>query len=173
MRIYKSIYKIGHKAVLHVSYNLSQKEIIVNEFREIYIPALEKLNQKLTKIEAKIYDLAKYKFQSTQKRRDELTDFEIDIEITLYSGDKEILILQESLKNHFNGQCKTNLNDGENHNVTSSIITNEALNTQQHCWLLHRLYDDYNISWKRILTIDRVWFDIIERVQCIVKMDEI
>ena len=145
----------------------------MNEFCETYIPALEKLNQKLTKIEAKIYDLAEYKFQSTQKRRDELTDFEIDIEITFYAGDKEILILQESLKNHFNGQCKTNLNDGENHNVTSAMITNEALNTQQHCWLFHRLYDDYNISWKRILTIDRVWFDIIERVQCIVKMDEI
>ena len=146
---------------------------MVNEFCEIYIPTLEKLNQKLTKIEAKIYDLAKYKFQSTQKRRDELTDFEIDIEITLYSGDKEILILQESLKNHFNGQCKTNLNDGENHNVTSSIITNEALNTQQHCWLLHRLYDDYNISWKRILTIDSAWFNLIEHVQCFAKLDTI
>ena len=134
----------------------------MNEFCETYIPTLEKLNQKLTKIEAKIYDFAEYKFQSTQKRRDEFTDFEIDIEITLYSGDKEILILQESLKNHFNGHRKTNLNDGENHNVTSAMITNEALNTQQHCWLFHRLYDDYNISWKRILTIDNVWFEIIE-----------
>ena len=150
-----------------------KKEIIVNEFCEIYIPALEKLNQKLTKIEAKIYDFAEYKFQSTQKRRDELTDFEIDIEITFYSGDKEILILQESLKSHFNVHRKTNLNDGENHNVTSAMIINEVLNTQQHCWLLHRLYDDYNISWKMILAIDNVWFDIIERVQCIVKMDEI
>ena len=145
----------------------------MNEFCEIYIPALEKLNQKLTKIEAKIYDLAEYKFQSTQKRRDELTDFEIDVEITLYSGEKEILILQESLKNHFNGQCKTNLNDGENHNVTSAMITNEALNNQQHCWLLPRLYDDYNISWKRILTIDSVWFEIIEHTQCFAELDTI
>jgi len=63
------------------------------------------------------------------------------------------------MKPHFLNDRPCNINDKENHNVSSATIKNSALNSQKHCWLMHRLYDDFSIDWADIVRINNIWFD--------------
>ena len=137
-----------------------------NHLDEKDIEKLEKLNDQLTVIETKIYDLAKQKFDSNFEQMNGSRDnYDLEVEISFYYKDTEIAVWTEPLKSNFLNEHPTYINDGNNHNVTSSTIKHQILNSQKHCWLLHRLYDDFLLPWKKILKIDNISFDIIEHNQ--------
>jgi hypothetical protein len=143
-------------------------------FTKQKLKQIEKLNQFLETIEEKAYNLAKIENQTAlkklQNKENNIDDYELEIQFMFFTKDRkddgvELLTIIEHVKHHFNKNSEINLNDKENHNVTKSIINSKALNEQKHCWLLHCLYDDYHISWDRILDIDGVYFDINIRLQ--------
>ena len=111
---------------------------------------LVQLNKKLISIEKEIDELVKKEKEFLKSKN--LTDYEIYVDIGFFIGDYEIVSFKESVK-YF-----SNFNDNQNHNT--SKFTN-----QHHCWLLHRLYDDFLISWEDILKIDYVWFDVVVKNQ--------
>lgn len=142
-------------------------------FSKQKIKQIEKLNQFLQKVEEKAYNLAKIENQRAleklQNKENNIEDYELEIQFMFFTKDKddgvELLTMKESIKHHFNKNCEINLNDKENHNVTKFLINSKDLNEQKHCWLLHRLYNEYFISWNRILDINGVYFDINLRLQ--------
>jgi hypothetical protein len=46
------------------------------------------------------------------------------------------------------------------HNTTSVFQKNALLNSQKHCWLLHSLYDHYDLVWEDIFKIKHILFDV-------------
>lgn len=133
------------------------------------IKNIEKLNKKLVKIEKKIFDLVYIQNAITQKKllgkEDDITDFELQVDIVMYSDEKEIANWTEYFKSSFLHKRIHQINDGKDHNVTSCCWKNIELNAQHHCWLLHSLYDDQLVEWNDILKINLVWFDINIRYQ--------
>ena len=140
----------------------------MRKFFASYVPKIELLNKILTEIEGKINYKAKKLDAIAQKKLldkdDEIYDYEIEIEIAIYSyehTDDPCVFWIETCKNISSGD-KTGwyINDGQNHNVTSCCWKNKELHKQKHCWILHKLYDDFNISWKSILNITAIDYDI-------------
>ena len=136
----------------------------MTQLNSLEIKKLQHFNDKLTLIEEKIYNLALEQNQIALKRilnnDDDITDYELEIDIIFYINEKEIVSWNEYMKHRFLDDSHCNINDKENHNVSSSVIKSSELNSQQHCWLMHRLYDDFFIDWDDILCIDTISFDI-------------
>ncbi len=136
---------------------------------DLEVRKIGELNQQLIILEEEIYNLAEQEYKTVKNRISQpestITDFELDVEILFLKGDDEVLVLNEYMNTAFEGKKLTQINDKQCHNVSGSMIENKVLNTQKHCWLLHRLYDDYFIDWDVILQIDCVWFDIIIHYQ--------
>jgi len=133
------------------------------------------LNSSLTKIESKIYQRAKienqYAVDKMSNNEDDICDYEIEVEITFFTAEEETCVWSEYIKPHFKFENRvTNINNNENHNVTSAFIKHEELNAQHHCWLLHSLYDDKFLSWDEILALDSVHFDVIVHFQYVCKL---
>lgn len=128
------------------------------------VETIAKLNKKLKTVEQRAHELAKHEHQSILKRvlekENGICDYELEIVFAFFNGEEEIVLHTEYMKPHFLLDKPKNLNDKQNHNVTSNIFPNQKLNAQKHCWLLHVLYDDLLISWQDIVKIDEVWFDI-------------
>lgn len=131
---------------------------------EKIIHEIAKLNSKLKKIEKRVYELAKREHQRVLKRvlekEDGLVDYELHVEIVFYDNEEAIATYEEYLKPNFLLDRKSNLNDNQNHNVTSALCSHPLLNAQKHCWLLHYLYDDILLLWKQILSITTLCVDI-------------
>lgn len=123
-----------------------------------------KLNTKLKKTEKRVYKLAKKEHQRVLKKvlekEDGITDYELYVNIFFYCGEEEITNYEEYFKPNFLLDRKSHFNDNQNHNVTKSIHSHPLLNAQNHCWLLHHLYDDAILSWQQILSIDKMIIDI-------------
>jgi len=146
------------------------------------------LNEKLIVIEKKIFDLAKIEHKRLKKlckksKKHTMDEFDIQVELSFCTtkekdehGDYlEFLSWSEGI--YFDSFKKGNkpfgINDKQCHNVSGSLIENKVLNSQKHCWLLHRLYDDFFVSWKNILRIDIVYFDIKITHGYIVKLKKV
>ena len=118
------------------------------------VQQIAKFNQQLRIIEEKIYNLAKVQNQLALKmlinKENAITDYELEVDINFYTEDEEAIVSwDEYLKPHFLEDIHCcSINDKEDHNVSSSIITHHELNNQKHCWLMHRLYDDKFLSIK-------------------------
>ncbi len=127
------------------------------------IKKIKKLNQQLVKIEKRIDKLVKKEYKQIQKKlinkKDKMTDWEFEVEIDFYNNEKNVHTLYESYKSNFKRNVPNYINNGENHNV-ASIYNNDKLTKQHHCWLLHSLYDDSTLTWKKIFKIDSIWIDI-------------
>ena len=133
------------------------------------------LNEKLIVVEKKIFDLANIEHKRLKKlfkksKKHNMDEFEVRFEISFlttkekdeYGDYLEIINWNESV--YFESFEESNnphgINDKQCHNVTRGHIDNKEINFQKHCWLLHELYDDHFVSWKNILRIDIVYFDI-------------
>lgn len=142
---------------------------MAKSFTPVDIQKIKSLNTQLTAVEEKIYNLAKTHNQAALRKLLEsemhITDYELEVDISLYTNQTELVFWNEYMKPHFLNDRHCNINDKENHNVSSAIIKNSELNAQKHCWLMHRLYDDFSIDWADILLIDNIWFDINIRHQ--------
>ena len=150
----------------------------MKELSSFHVQQIAKLNEQLCVIEEKIYTLAKVQNQTALKmlinKENAITDYELGVEISFFINDNEEAIVswEEYLKPHFLEDIPCcNINDQENHNVSSSFIMNHELNAQKHCWLMHRLYDDFHIDWSDILLIKNVCFDINVKYQYIIAID--
>jgi hypothetical protein len=125
---------------------------------------IAKLNSRLRKVEKRVYELAKKEHQRVLKRvlekEDGIIDYELHVRIVFYSNEEEIATYEEYLKPNFLLDRKSNLNDNQNHNVSSTLYPHPLLNAQKHCWLLHHLYDDVLLPWEQILSIDILFVDI-------------
>ncbi len=133
--------------------------------KRLKIEKIEKINKQLVDIEFKIYQRAKEENKIALKKllekQNDMIDYELEANITFISKEHELCTVNENFKPHFNREnFHVNINDKENHNVTTATIKNKQLNEQHHCWLLHSLYDDCMISWNKILKITDVCFDI-------------
>ena len=128
------------------------------------VQKIERLNRQLTRMEEKIYHLANLENLNALKKlhqNDEnITDYELEVELSFYVDDDELASWKEMMKSHFIYDRHCNINDKGNHNVTSATINNRTLNEQKHCWLLHSLYDDCGVLWEDILHINCVCFDV-------------
>jgi hypothetical protein len=131
---------------------------------ENHIKNIARLNSKLKKIEKRVYELAKKEHQRVLKRvlekEDCIVDYELHVKIVFYSKEEEMATYEEYLKPNFLLDKKTNLNDNQNHNVTSTLYPHPLLNAQKHCWLLHHLYDNVLLPWEQILSIDTLCVDV-------------
>lgn len=128
------------------------------------VKQIANLNSKLKKIEKRVYELAKKEHQRVLKRvlekEDGIVDYELHVEIVFYFKEEEIATYEEYMKPNFLLDRKSNLDDKQNHNVTSTLYPHPLLNAQKHCWLLHHLYDDVLLSWEQITNIDYLAIDI-------------
>ena len=141
------------------------------------VQKIDELNNKLIAIEERIYNLAKKEYQIAEKefrRRkkiEDIIDYELDVKITFdvqddfFEDTKDLVSWQEFFKYSFNAGRTPHINDKQCHNVSGSLIKNRALNIQKHCWLLHRLYDDFYVSWDDILRIETMWINVAVRYQ--------
>ena len=144
------------------------------------VQKIDDLNNKLITVEEDIYHLAKIENERAKKillenKDKDMYDYEMHIELFFYTsqeedeyGDpKEIYSWDHEpvyFKTFEEGK-PFGINDKHCHNVSGSMIKNKVLNKQKHCWLLHRLYDDFPVSWKDILLIDGMDFEINVRFQ--------
>jgi len=125
------------------------------------------LNEQLKTVEKNIYRQAQKTYHDVLQRlddsEDDITDFEIEVEIEFRkdeSDDEPLLSFYDPFIFR-DGQIRTSIADGENHNVLHSLYDNSALSMQHHCRLLHALYDDYLIlDWEKILSIRHIWFEV-------------
>jgi hypothetical protein len=138
------------------------------------IEKIDRLNNRLIAIEEEIYLLAKIENDRARKKVVEsadpnMYDYELMVNLMFintkekdeYEDPKEIYSWDEPVYfKSFEEGDPFGINDKQCHNVSSAFIKNRALNTQKHCWLLHRLYDDFFVSWKDILSINNIYFDI-------------
>jgi len=135
---------------------------------QVDVEKIKKLNQNLIEIERKILHLAIEEdglaLKKINNKSNGITDYELSVSISFYQGENEVIDWEESLKG-CSVNKSTNFADAKNHNTTSCCWENTTLNEQHHCWVLHRLYDDFQITWKDILTIDCVWFDVYVQYQ--------
>jgi len=135
---------------------------------------IEKLNKMLVALEESIYNRLKEYNQLALKilleKENGIYNYELEVNIAFYheKSEEEIISWSEKISNtHFLDETKRhcNINDKKNHNVTSCYWQQKALNSQNHCWILHQLYDDFQISWSDIVKIDTICFDIHVRYQ--------
>ena len=146
-----------------------------NKFSDEEVQKIDELNNKLIAIEEEIYILAEVEYKRTKQKLQEnaykgMFDHELELELLFYTtqeedeyGDPKEIFTWDYECIHFKSFEEGEpfgINDKQCHNVTSSLIDNKSLNRQKHCWLLHRLYDDFNVSWENILLIDGMYFDI-------------
>jgi hypothetical protein len=145
-----------------------------NEFSALEVQKIDELNNKLIAIEEEIYLLAEIENNRAKKRVAEssnphMYDYELMVNLMFlntkekdeHEDPKEIYSWDEPVYfESFEEGDPFGINDKQCHNVSSAFIKNRALNTQKHCWLLHRLYDDFFVSWKDILSINNIYFDI-------------
>ena len=128
------------------------------------IQKIKYLNTKLTSVEEKIYNLSKLQNQVALKKllenEEHISDYKLEVNISLYTNNAELVFWSEDFKPHFLNDSQCNINDKKNHNISSAIIKNNELNSQNHCWLMHRLYDDFSIDWADIVLINKIYFDI-------------
>jgi len=121
------------------------------------------LNQQLSLVEEEISLLAQEQDKIAQEKlgsNKAMVDYELQVNIFIYASHEEenLVSWSEYFKNI--DKRHNNINDKENHNVTSCCWKDSELNSQQHCWILHRLYDDFDISWKDIINVTKISFDI-------------
>ena len=127
---------------------------------------IEHLNNRLIILEENIYNRTKEQNQVVLKKlldgKNGIYDYEIEVEICFYIQEEELISWYEKMcKAYFLDDIRQwNINDKKEHNTTSFCWKNNELNEQKHCWLLHRLYDDFGISWKDIIKIETICFDI-------------
>lgn len=139
----------------------------MKRFYKSDIKKLAKLNEQLALVEVDIYNRAKEQSEIAIKKllekENAIYDYELEIYISFYYPHHQgepFLYWNECTKGHFLNDRHWQIDDKENHNVTSGRWKNKELSAQQHCWLLHRLYDDFNIPWDDILNIENVSFDV-------------
>ena len=127
---------------------------------------IENLNTRLTSLEENIYNRTKEQNQVALKNlldgENGIYDYEIEVELGFFIQEDELISWRERMcKSYFLEDTRYwNINDKNNHNTTSCCWKHKELNEQKHCWLLHRLYDDFRISWKDIVKIETICFDI-------------
>jgi len=137
------------------------QKLSTNEIKKLYA-----LNKYLVSLEEKIIDLAqkedKIMLLHMNNGINNIQDYELKVTIEFYDSEDNLLVeMEENMKSKsLNLKKRTNINDKNNHNTTSFCWKNRELNLQHHCWLLHSLYDDYLLSWEKILTIKMLWFNI-------------
>ena len=146
------------------------------EFSLADINNIKYLNTQLSLLEQKICDESLYLAQQAfTYRQKNLYDYELELSFTFYteSYNEELISWEEGIPKRELLKKKPNwyINDGKNHNVSSSCWKNNLLNAQHHCWLLHRLYDDFQLSWNDILRIKNILFDIKVSYQYKVKLE--
>ena len=133
-------------------------------FSDAMVRQVDELNNKLIAIEEEIYHLAKEAYYEAEKKlqdnTDGMTDYELDVQLVFYDKEDEVAEWEEMLKHYFVNGRVPRINDKQCHNVSGSLIDNEALNAQKHCWLLHSLYDDQDLTWDDVLSITDMWFGI-------------
>jgi hypothetical protein len=139
------------------------------------IQKIKSLNTQLTSAEEKIYNLSKVQNQVALRKLLEsemhISDYKLEVNISLYTNQSELVFWSEDIKPHFLNDIPCNINDKKNHNVSSTIINNSELNSQQHCWLMHRLYDDFSVDWVDILLINHILFDVNIHYQYSIDLD--
>ena len=135
-----------------------------NKFTKKELSKIKKFNSLLKSIEKKIFIEAieqnKLAVKKLSNKTNNLYDYALEVNLQFYTHNKEILSFIEYVKSTTIDKLDTNINDSINHNIGSCCWKNKKLNSQNHCWLLHRLYDDFHIKWKNILKIYAVLFDI-------------
>ncbi len=137
------------------------------------IEKIHYFNSELVKLEQRIFNLSRqYEKEIQQNIKNstyDIDDYEIDLEICFCAGPKELASWFEGLKSDlrdFRVLSYREIADGNNHNVAIEA----ELKGQHHCWFLHRLYDDYCLSWDDILMIDNIWYDIVIHYQYILDL---
>lgn len=133
-------------------------------FNKNQIKQIAYLNNKLSELEKKIFILARQCNheieEKLQKGLFDIDDYEIDSNICFCIGCDEVVSWNEDMKfalKNFKKQDYWGIADEKDHNTA----TEHLLRFQKHCWFLHRLYDDFLLSWDKICQIDNIWFEIV------------
>ena len=134
---------------------------------------LLKLNNRLHLFQNKIIKEAKKLDSELIKRvedeNDELEDYEIDLELSLYlkEDDKEykedddniIMTLNDYVKGISDKECDYPWDD-TNHNEFHIRNNPHNMKDEHHCWFYHCLYDHTELTWDDMLRIGSFWMDI-------------
>ena len=156
------------------------------KFSALEVQKVDELNSKLIAIEERIFHLAEEEYLRVEKMLNDtdqkMDDYDLQVLLAFstseeqdeYGDDLEFIHWEESVYfESFEEGESFGINDKQCHNVTRGLIDNEALNAQKHCWLLHRLYDDYFVRWEDILRIDRMYFEIKVGYEYEVNLEEV
>ncbi len=119
------------------------------------IQKLNNLNNKLQIIEKRIYDIALQENQTALekilKNKNNILDYELEVRYLIYEDDEHILAdWTDNIKPIMMKEEWWGVNDKNCHNTTSVWQKNKTLNSQKHCWLLHNLYDHFDLTWDNI-----------------------
>ena len=157
-----------------------------DKFSALEVQKIDELNNKLIATEERIFHLAEKEYIRVKKMLKDpkqnmygyylqvVLAFSTSEEQDEYGDDFEFISWEESVYfKSFEEGNPAGINDKQCHNVTRGLIDNKAINTQKHCWLLHRLYDDFYVGWKNILRIDRMYFEIKVKYQYEVNLEEV
>lgn len=140
-------------------------------------------NDKLKLLEGKIYNLALEQNQiALQKVLDKENDtYDYNIDITYYVHGNEYMWFEDDddhllatwtdrIKALMMKENCSGINDGFSHNITSIWQKDKELNLQKHCWILHSIYEPFSLDWDDIFMIDKIYYIIDIRYDCLVNI---
>lgn len=175
--------------LMDVQDKLQERQQIINDnfqFTTENIEKLQRINEILRMKTVQAYKQAwkieKYLLDTIKIPETFISDYEISFEISLFAEKKYEHIEEmqgnsffsyvpflltfhksDALHKEINKEIEAWLFD-ENHNEFQNR-KEHPLNNQNHCALLHDLYDHTILSWQDIVDIEEVWFEINVRVQ--------
>ena len=140
------------------------------------VKQIAELNEKMLHVQKKIYTHCKQEYERIKGAEPythgDLHNFSFEVQLQVYINNFELVAWSENIRCHFNENDEFSLQnrisplfDDEDHNVSSAICKNVELNAQKHCWIMHRLYDDYFVDWSVIVMITDIHFDILTTLQ--------
>lgn len=130
---------------------------------------LNSINERLYDLERRVVSRAK-QINISVKDTKEAYDHFCELLLSFYSKD-ELLMRYEQFMNHIDDYFFT-----ENQNEFKNWPTHE-MSGEWHCWFYHCLYDHTDLSWDKILTIDKMegklrsWYDYTPIDLCLKKLE--
>ena len=188
--------KLGYKNFCKQNNHFSEKSILLRQrknrinnqfdFSEKNINQINEINQILRQKINSAYDNAEYLEKNIlnlmKGRHSFISDNEIKFRLSLFSEKKysKIEELRDNpffkyeplLKFHKSNdssgliQIKGN-KDLLNTNCNEFQFSEHPLKDQNHCYLLHELYDHTFLSWQDIVDIEEIWVEVILTIQSI------
>jgi len=166
---------------------LRQRKIQLNnqfEFTEKNVKRINEINQILRQKTESAFDNAEYLENSIldliKGARPFISDYEIEFKLSLFSPQKyskiedldgnpffeynPILGFNKSVDSPGLIEIKKNI-DLLQTNFNEFQFSEHPLKEQNHCYLLHDLYDHTILSWQDIVDLEEIWFEVILTLQ--------